>query len=390
MTMQTNLSGNEGAPGAAESTAAPLVRIERGTCWMLFAHDIGMSIDLNEAERRITDDKHRETIRRKRPAPQYFEYDPPPLRVTQVVEQFPLGEWQTAASVDLMIFDFGTVSVSYSIPLSGSISGLQGLANTLYDNELLAADARRRVEQLLEAIRPAVNRPCVSEIVEDYAIYQIESCQPPIGTRQAVADFGQLLAQILRAESEPLSEDEVKDALACRISYGRGDLLIVDWNATILFDSESEDVRSVLEFANVEMLEMRFLDNRLDGALDESYETLTRRTWSDATRWGTRARDLRRVAQLQVDSAVLFEGVNNAIKLLGDQYLARVYRAVSQRLHLNEWDASIIRKLQTLESIYEKMTDWQANRRMEVLEWIIIILIAISILLPFVPGLPGY
>jgi uncharacterized Rmd1/YagE family protein len=53
-------------------------------------------------------------------------------------------------------------------------------------------------------------------------------------------------------------------------------------------------------------------------------------------------------------------------------------------------DASILRKLQTLESIYEKMADQAATQRMEILEWIIIILIAVSILLPFVPGLPGH
>ena len=95
-----------------------------------------------------------------------------------------------------------------------------------------------------------------------------------------------------------------------------------------------------------------------------------------------------RVARMQVESAILFEGVNNALKLLGDQYLSRVYRLVSQRFHLAEWDAGILRKLQTLESIYEKMSDQAATRRMEVLEWIIIILIAISIILPFLPG--GY
>jgi uncharacterized Rmd1/YagE family protein len=82
--------------------------------------------------------------------------------------------------------------------------------------------------------------------------------------------------------------------------------------------------------------------------------------------------------------------VHNALKLLGDQYLARVHRAASQRLHLDDWERTILRKLQTMESIYEKMSDLQENRRMEVLEWIIIILIAISILLPFVPGLSGY
>ena len=87
-----------------------------------------------------------------------------------------------------------------------------------------------------------------------------------------------------------------------------------------------------------------------------------------------------------MDNALLFEGGNNALKLLGDQYLARVYRLVSERFHLTEWDASILGKLQTLESIYEKMSDVAANRRMEVLEWIIIILTVVSIVVYFVPG----
>lgn len=72
-------------------------------------------------------------------------------------------------------------------------------------------------------------------------------------------------------------------------------------------------------------------------------------------------------------------------QLLGDQYLARVYRLVSQRFHLEAWDASILRKLQTLDSIYGKMSDRAGTRRMEYLEWIIIILIAVSIAVSFVP-----
>src|SRR5438094_347309 len=137
----------------------------------------------------------------------------------------------------------------------------------------------------------------------------------------------------------------------------------------------------------VELLEMRYLDQQLDDALDESYDTLSRRDglWLPGV---TRA-DLRRIGQLQVDNAVLFEGVNNALKLLGDQYLARVYRLVSERFHLAEWDASILRKLQTLESIYQKLSDQSANRRTEALEGIIIARIAAQILIPFVPGLVG-
>src|SRR5213592_3231080 len=147
--------------------------------------------------------------------------------------------------------------------------------------------------------------------------------------------------------------------------------------------------RAVLEFANVELLEMRFLDQRLDDALDESYETLSRRHYGLRQLPGSTRATLQRVGQLQVENAVLFEGVNNALKLLGDQYLARVYRLVSERFHLAEWDASILRKLQSLESIYQKLSDEAANRRTETLEWIVIVLIAVEILIPFVPRLVG-
>jgi len=85
-----------------------------------------------------------------------------------------------------------------------------------------------------------------------------------------------------------------------------------------------------------------------------------------------------------MDNALLFEGVNNTLKLLGDQYLARAYRLINRRFHLDEWDSSILRKLQTLESIYEKILDQAAARRIEVQEWIIILLIAFSIALEFI------
>ena len=69
----------------------------------------------------------------------------------------------------------------------------------------------------------------------------------------------------------------------------------------------------------------------------------------------------------------------------GHQYLARVYRLASQRFHLEAWDASILHKLETLESIYDKMSNRATTRRMELLEWIIIVLIAVSIAVSFVP-----
>ncbi len=88
-----------------------MLSVTKGMCYALFAYDIGLSINLDEAERHITAIKQRSRIRHKRRAPQYFDYRPAPLRVTQGVEPLALAEFRTATSVDLVIYDFGAVSV---------------------------------------------------------------------------------------------------------------------------------------------------------------------------------------------------------------------------------------------------------------------------------------
>ena len=368
-----------------EAQAEPVV--QEGVCYALFAYDAGLAINLDESERRITALTQRAAIRHKRRAPRYFEYRPAPLRVTQEREALGVGAFRTTPSVDAVLYDFGAVSVTYQIPLAGPLARLITLAEELYESNVLLADSRRWVEHLLATIAPAVTRPGLTDFVETYVIFEIGAFSPPSPPAELYTTHAQEVARILRSERAPLSAQEVNDALGHRISFGSDDVTFIDWDAALIADRDAEDVRAVLEFANVELLEMRYLDQQLDDALDESYDTLSRRDglWLPGV---TRA-DLRRIGQLQVDNAVLFEGVNNALKLLGDQYLARVYRLVSERFHLAEWDASILRKLQTLESIYQKLSDQSANRRTEALEWIIIALIAAEILIPFVPGLVG-
>ncbi len=369
---------------------APELNVEKGVCYALFAYDVGLAIDLSEAGRRITALKQRTSLKHTRRAPRYFDYRPAPLRVTFEMDPLALGEYCSGPTVDLVLYDFGAVAVTYNIPLEGALSRLLGLSEVLYDNPLLLADSRTRVEGLLATVTGTIERPSISESVEDYVIFQIEECRPAPTGDDLCAQYAGAVSRILRCERRPLSEQEVKDAMACRISFGMDDATIIDWNAGMLFGRDTDDERAVLEFANVELLEMRHLDQQLDGSLDEAYEVLSKRM-GGGLRWpGTFDTDKPRIAQLQVDSAILFERVTNALKLVGDQYLARVYRLASQRFHLEEWDASILRKLDTLNSIYGKMSDQAATRRLEMLEWIIIVLIAVSIGVSFLPGLAGH
>jgi hypothetical protein len=351
----------------------------------MFAYDAARSIDLNSAEQRIHEATQRQTIKRKKRAPSYFAYQPPPLRVSQDAEPINLGSSTAQAGIELVLYDFGAVSVIYSMPIRGCMANLLDLSEELYDNEHLLVDSRLRVEHLLRVIGDAATHAGTAGIVEDYVIFSIDAFDEPFDAEALCSGHAQDIARILRAERQTLSNQEVNDALGARLSFGTQDLTLVDWNAALSIDREGEDVRAVLEFANVELLEMRYLDQRLDRALDQAYETLSKPAWGLPRIFSAYGADLRRVAELQVDNATLYEGVNNTLKLLGDQYLARVYRLVSRRFHLDEWDASILRKLQTLESIYEKISDQASNQRMEILEWVIIFLIAFSIGIEFIP-----
>jgi len=366
----------------ARTSGAPI--IQRGTCYVSFAYDAARSIDLAKAEQLIQQTTERPTIAHKRRTPSYFEYQPQPLRTSRTNEPFTIGKFATGAVVDLMIYDFGAVAVTYSIGIEAPFADLRELSEELYDNESLLNDSRRRVNQLLEVIQSAAVQAHSSPAVEDYVIFHIERFAGSIEPKSFCLEHGREIAQILRAERQTLSSEEVEDALSVRLSYSEQDIAIVDWNAALLIDSEGDDVRALLDFANVELLEMRYVDQKLDRALDQAHEALSRRSWGLAWLFGSSGADLRSLAELQVDNATLFEGVNNTLKLVGDQYLARLYRLVSRRFHLDEWDSSILRKLETLESIYEKISDQASTRRMEILEWVIILLIAFSIALEFI------
>ena len=360
--------------------------IERGVAHVLYAYEVGQAIDLEESQRRVTASTERATIQHKRGAPRYFDYRPAPLRVLQTAEPVAVGDYETGPHIDAVIFDFGAISVTYTIPLRGRLADLVELSVALSDDDALRADSRRRVADLLAVLGPAVSRARIAAVTEAYAIFHVGELAGGALPEEILARHAPVLAQILRAEREPLSDQEVGEATACRLAFGRADLTLIDGDAALIFGPDGEDIRAVLEFANTELLEMRYLDQQLDAALDAAYRTLSRQTWRHVLRLGAARADLQRIAQMQVDAALLFEAVNNALKLLSDQFVARVYRFAGERFHLADWDASILRKLETLEGIYVKFSDLAANRRMEVLEWIIIVLIVGEMALSLMRG----
>ena len=97
-------------------------KIQQGTCFVIFAYDAARSINLELAERRVHEATQRQTMPHKRRAPSHFEYQPPPLRVSQDTEPVDVGKFRSRGSVDLLLYDFGAVTVTYSFLINGPFS----------------------------------------------------------------------------------------------------------------------------------------------------------------------------------------------------------------------------------------------------------------------------
>jgi len=372
---------------------APTLRLA-GHVLAMFAFDVGLRIDLEVAAGRVEGAARPRFIRGRRRAPVWFDEDPAPLHLVVAGEPVTVhGDVRTEADASVTLHAFGGATVTYRLPLPPDETGLPVLTAALHEHAVLEADARRRLEQLVGGLGPAIERPAIDAAVEDYVVVCITGWEPAADGSvlpRTAAEFLEtrraLVARTIEAETGALSAEQVERSTAARMSYGPDDLAVVDWNAAVLVDPEPDDVVAVLQHANLELLELRILDQTLDriiASADEALDTLmVRRLWPAFAE----RRLLGEVAGAQSDAAVGFEGLHNAIKLVGTQYLARLHRLAAEQLGLPEWEAGVRRKLEAGEALYAKMSDTAGTRRLEILEWVIIILIAISIVLPFTPA----
>ncbi len=353
-------------------------RIVSGTCHPLYCFEVGFQIDLDAVERAQAGSERAALQHRERPAGP-FEMRAAPLRITEPLEGVSIAPFRLGPTVEIVLYDFGAASVSYGIPLEPQGRELLDLSVALRTHAGLAADARGRISRLVERLGAAIQRPKVAERMEDFFVFEIAEWTGAADAAELVRDHAELLARVLRADTTDLSEEEIADAIEVRISFGKREVTVVDWDSAIIVDDQPADLRAVLEYANVQLLELRHLDDNLNELLERSYLLVGRRTGWRAIAPGFLADELRQVSTMQVESAVLLERVTNALKFLGEEYLARLYRLGSARLHLDEWAAAIGRKLETVGDLYKTMSDRAAARRMELLEWVIIVLIAVEL-----------
>jgi hypothetical protein len=348
-----------------------------GTLHVFVAFDWGDEILLDQVARLVPASTL--ALPRRRRTPSSICYHPTPLYVglDPVDLDLPqLGRHKASAGISL--FDFGAVSLSLRISFSLTRAQLRELAGALAEPTPLPQKAWSILSPVHEHLLPAVRGPCWhADLSEEFFVFQFDPEHLALATDQ------EWLAALVHLERDALSQDERQEAVRLRLSYAPNDLFVADWTAAVLFDQDCDDTLQVIEFANLQLLEFRHIDSRLDENLVEASRTLKPLTRSFLPFWKGYARPLRRMGELKIEANDLFERAGNALKLVGDPYLARVYRLLAQRFHVETWEENIRRKLEVLESVYRVISDQASHFRTQFLEMLVVLLIALEIVLAF-------
>ena len=359
----------------------PSFRVEDGTVRIYRILDVADGVDLARAEALAAAPTSRMRLVSPRSA---IEIAEPPLRLRLGSRAVEIAGRSRAVEVQASLFDYGVASLLFELPVAPGtpLEELVPLAEALLERPTPGLDAAARAiaAELSTELAPALSRPHSWDGMETYTVLFVRS----FGRRVTGDELLERapLDRLLLGETDPapIARAERADALEDRFSYLETDLAVVDWNSAFVHDpSGSADVPDLLELATAQLLELRFYDAFLDREI-ESIRAEVERT-GDAGLFTRRYnRLLRRTAALLVDMSGMIERVENAVKIVGDFHLARLYQAALRRFRLPAWRDSVLRKHRTLSDVNRVLADGADTRRAELLEITVIALIAWEVL----------
>lgn len=362
--------------------AEPLI-IEQGALNAYRMFDVADEIDLQLA----VDLNKQAAIRLKlsREGSQYLEVPNPP--VAFLMGHRPLGLKHGAVSAELTgrLFDHGAVSILLRIPIppGTSLDDLVGLADDVYDNPAIDQLARDEADGLCRSIAGALHNAHRWEGSESYTVLFVERFRSSPTSEEIVAR--EVLPRLLLGESQAkaISPRERSDVTEHAYSYFTDDLVVVDWNSAFVYEpSGSRDIPDILEIANAQLLELRYYDEVLDRELAHIYDDMEKKRRRLLNLFRSDYSELRRnVMVLMLEVAEFTERVENSLKIIGDFYLARVYRGAVRRLNIPSWQESVDRKEALIAQIYDLLKGEVEHGRMLLLETLVVVLILAEILL---------
>lgn len=314
---------------------------------------------------------------RPQSTPGYIQFPVPPL-VAQLQE---CGAHGRTAAARAKFFDYGVISVRLSVPIDATWEELLQTAQALRSDETLTNAARALLAPILREIAGTLDDPHEA-VLEEYLIVEINRLEPHLLTDDFLNTYSADIARLLLNEQQRLSDSEIEESLRVRFSYYDDDLAIIQWDTALIYDDAegAGAVKDILEFANSQLLELRYYDAQLDRELDAIYAA--KPVFTVRSFFGRKAAEQAGALRyMLVDVLELVDRSSNALKIIGDAYYARIYRGAAGRFGLQEWQRQVDRKLESVGDFYRYLNDQARGAREGFLEIVIVLLIAIEVVI---------
>jgi hypothetical protein len=364
-------------------------RVAVGAVIVLRLYDVAYAIDLAEVERvgAALEGASATRVRLARVEPKAIAYSVPPVGLALGLVQLPLPDGRSVVGTATgRAYEFGAISIAVRVPvqdvawadfveLSRAVNGsLQGNGQGVW------AELMERTRRVVD---PALERPAVSGVEEDYHVTTVQRFDRDITGEELVQEID--LAALLAGETKPISEQAKRELQRHVFTYYRDDLVALSWDHAFVWDPAGEsDVADVLEVANAQLLELRYYDDLLDNELPRIYDRV------EETRGGLASLSRRRFSRLArtiysrvAEVTEIVERVDNALIVTEDVYLARIYGSALDLFRVRIWANGVERKLELMRDTYRALYDEAATARAEILEAAIVLLIVLEIVLAF-------
>ncbi len=310
--------------------------------------------------------------------PAYLNFSIPPVE-TNEKPWFLLPE-KKLVNTQTKFYSLGSLTIRYEIEIEGEdhqeiINKASVVINNSRLFDLKTEKITKRSKELIEKL----NTKTYDGFTEDYIILWI--CDKY--NREKKLEIKSPLSRFLRNEMAELSFTEENEAFKYNFSYTPEDLTIIDWDRAVTISvNPEEDVWDVLEYANLQLLQLRYYEKKLDERLDEIYVFSEKNKFSIIEFYKTQSM-LKKTLKIFTEFSSVEKRLNSFLRLTGDEYLSRIYTATSNRLNLKRTQENLKERLVDTKELYEMLSAEASSIRTEILEIIIIILIAYEIVAAF-------
>ena len=337
-------------------------------------YDIGLEIDLDWLEKELASSFLTARTSFLRVGPKSIIMDIPPLLIRMGKSSVEKGGMTYDFSVFARIFDIGAISLCLVYERPEEDFGLLEETALLFAgqeglSDLFVSHLKTLTGMLKTHIRGFALNP---DFFEDYTIYIMDWIDRSIDP-----------IPLLAGEKRDFSPQMREEILRGSQSYTNDDLAILSWDTALLCNPDSPtDFFDLIEFANVQVFELRYYDRELSRQMEKMYDDIVLADKLPKFRRKHKYRlIMMQLMQNNAELSEVTEKVNNLIKVTEDVYYARVYASALKMLRSSQWSESVSHKIDVIRDNYSMLSEEVHIQHSHNLEWIVIILIALEIVM---------